>query len=149
MTNVIFTPFMKLCLLLKLAESSLIQVISMQLSILFCIDISHFFTHYFSFHIFLVPIQYHCIFSLLCVVPVACMSINKKLFSQINIYMLLDFQKKNQTLFNSFLLFFIPKFTLMLQYPFPIMITIYKIAPHSIGYLNISIIKGFWIENEF
>ena len=27
---------------------------------------------YFSFHIFLVPIQYHCIFSLLCVVPVAC-----------------------------------------------------------------------------
>ena len=98
MTNVIFTPFMKLCLLLKLAESSLIQVISMQLSILFCIDISHFFTHYFSFHIFLVPIQYHCIFSLLCVVPEACMSSNKKLFSQINIYMLLDFQKKNQTL---------------------------------------------------
>ena len=31
-----------------------------------------FSTRHFSFHIFLVPIQYHCIFSLLCVVPMAC-----------------------------------------------------------------------------
>lgn len=31
-----------------------------------------FSTHYFSFHIFSVPTQYHCIVSLLCVVPVAC-----------------------------------------------------------------------------
>ena len=52
--------------LFKLAESGLIEVILMWLSILFCIDNLYFF------HIFLVPIQYHCIFSLLCVVPVAC-----------------------------------------------------------------------------
>ena len=58
--------------LFKLAESSLILVILMQLSIPFSIDNSYLSTHYFSFHIFLVPIQYHCIFSLLCVVPVAC-----------------------------------------------------------------------------
>ena len=92
------TGFRHFCTLLKLAESGLIQVIPTQLSILFRIDKSHLSTHYFSFHIFLVPIQYHCTFLLLCVVLVACRSINKELFSQINIYMLLDFQKKNQTL---------------------------------------------------
>ena len=45
-----------------------------QYGYLYCfVLIFHIFsTHYFSFHIFLVPIQYHCIFSLLCVVPVAC-----------------------------------------------------------------------------
>lgn len=64
------TAFLGSCTLFKLAESGLIQVI--QLSIPFYIDNSHLFHTFFSFHIFLVPIQYHCILSLLCVVPVAC-----------------------------------------------------------------------------
>ena len=68
------TAFLGSCTLFKLAESGLILVI--QLSIPFYIDNSHLFHTFFSFHIFLVPIQYHCILSLLCVVPVACRSIN-------------------------------------------------------------------------
>lgn len=43
-----------------------------------------FSKHYFSFHIFLIPIQYHCIFSLLCVVSGACLSV---FYSQ-NIFLL-------------------------------------------------------------
>ena len=70
--NAVNSAFLGSCTLFKLAESGLILVISMKLSIPFCIDNAIFSTHYFSFHIFLVPIQYHCIFSLLCVVPVAC-----------------------------------------------------------------------------
>lgn len=58
--NGLFTSFMKLCLLFKLAEFGLIQVIFMWLSILFCIDNLYFSTRYSSFHTFLVPIQYHC-----------------------------------------------------------------------------------------
>ena len=51
--NGLFTPFMKLCLLLKLAKSSLIQVISTWLSIPFCIDSSYLFhTLFFVSHIF-------------------------------------------------------------------------------------------------
>ena len=58
--NGLFTSFMKLCLLFKLAEFGLIQVIFMWLSILFCIETYTFSTRYSSFHTFSVPIQYHC-----------------------------------------------------------------------------------------
>ena len=70
--NGLFSPFMKLCLLFKLAESGLIQVIIIWLSILFCIDNPYLFhtlfgvSHIFSTH----PVPLH--FSLLCVVLVAC-----------------------------------------------------------------------------
>ena len=51
--NGLFTSFMKLCLLFKLAKSGLILIISVQLSILFCIDNSCFFhTLFFVSHIF-------------------------------------------------------------------------------------------------
>jgi hypothetical protein len=51
--NGLFTPFMKLCLLFKLAESGLIQIISIQLSILLCIDKLYLFhTLFFVSHIF-------------------------------------------------------------------------------------------------
>ena len=51
--NGLFTSFMKLCLLFKLAESGLIQIISIQLSILLCIDKLHLFhTLFFVSHIF-------------------------------------------------------------------------------------------------
>ena len=51
--NGLFTPFMKLCLLFKLAKSGLILIISVQLSILFCIDNPYFFhTLFFVSHIF-------------------------------------------------------------------------------------------------
>ena len=55
-------------------SQSLVRFRLFQCNYLYCfVLIFHIFsTHYFSFHIFLVPIQYHCIFSLLCVVPVAC-----------------------------------------------------------------------------
>ena len=58
--------------LFKLAESGLIQVILMWLSILFCIDnLRLFHTLFFVLHIFSTnPVPLH--FSLLCVVPVAC-----------------------------------------------------------------------------
>ena len=40
-----------------------------------------FSKHYFSFHIFLIPIQYHCIFSLLCVVSgLACLFFIHRIF---------------------------------------------------------------------
>ena len=51
--NGLFTSFMKLSLLFKLAEFGLIQVIFMWLSILFCIDNLYFFhTLFFVSHIF-------------------------------------------------------------------------------------------------
>jgi len=51
--NGLFTSFMKLCLLFKLAKFGLIQVIFMWLSILFCIDNLYFFhTLFFVSHIF-------------------------------------------------------------------------------------------------
>ena len=51
--NGLFTPFMKLCLLFKLAEFGLILVVSIWLSILSCIDISYLFhTLFFVSHIF-------------------------------------------------------------------------------------------------
>lgn len=51
--NGLFSLFLKLCLLLKLADSGLIQIIPIQLSILSCIDISHLFhTLFFVSHIF-------------------------------------------------------------------------------------------------
>ena len=48
----------------------------------FVLIVHAFSTQYFSFHIFLVPLQYHCIFSLLCAVPVVCRLV---CFSQNNI----------------------------------------------------------------
>ena len=51
--NGLFTPFMKLCLLFKLAKFGLILVVLMQLSILSCIDNQHLFHSLFFFsHIF-------------------------------------------------------------------------------------------------
>lgn len=51
--NGLFTPFMKLCLLLKLAKFGLILVVLMQLSILSCIDNQHLFhSLFFVSHIF-------------------------------------------------------------------------------------------------
>ena len=51
--NGLFTSFMKLCLLFKLAKFGLILVVSIWLSILFCIDNLHFFhTLFFVSHIF-------------------------------------------------------------------------------------------------
>ena len=51
--NGLFTPFMKLCLLFKLAKSGLIHVILIWLSIPFCIDDQYLFhTLFFVSHIF-------------------------------------------------------------------------------------------------
>ena len=59
--NGLFTPFMKLCLLFKLAKFGLILVVSIWLSILSCIDISYLsHTLFFVSHIFSTnPIPLH------------------------------------------------------------------------------------------
>ena len=72
--NGLFTPFMKLCLLFELAKFDVILIRFGLFSILYSFENIGFSTHYFSFHILLVPIQYQLFFSLLCVVPVACRS---------------------------------------------------------------------------
>ena len=59
--NGLFTPFMKLCLLLKLAKFGLILVVLIWLSILFCIDnMCLFHTLFFVSHIFsTIPVPLH------------------------------------------------------------------------------------------
>ena len=70
--NAVNSAFLGSCTLFKLAEFGLILGIPTLLPYHLVLITHAFSTHYFSFHIFLVPIQYHCILSLLCVVPVAC-----------------------------------------------------------------------------
>ena len=59
--NGLFTPFMKLCLLFKLAKFGLILVVLIRLSILFCIDnMCLFHTLFFVSHIFsTIPVPLH------------------------------------------------------------------------------------------
>ena len=99
--NGLFTLFMKLCLLFKLAESGLIQIISMQLSILFCIDNSYLFhTLFFVSHIFSTNSSTIAILSLLCVVLVACRFVY---YSQNNILSVCKSTYRNYNLRTMFL----------------------------------------------
>lgn len=72
----ILLDFRAKCPLLELAKFIVILFHFRCFSLLFNLEKAPFSTHYFSLLKFLVPIQYHCHFSLLCVVPVACKWIN-------------------------------------------------------------------------
>ena len=81
--------------LFKLAKLDVILIRFKSFSILFSFENSGFSTHYFSFHTLLVPIQYQLFFSLLCVVPVACRSIN---YSENNHQLVCKFTYRNYNL---------------------------------------------------
>ena len=82
-------------MLFKLAKFDVILIRFKSFSILFSFENSGFSTHYFSFHTLLVPIQYQLFFSLLCVVPVACRSIN---YSENNHQLVCKFTYRNYNL---------------------------------------------------
>ena len=81
--------------LFKLAKFDVILIRFSLFSILYNFENDGFSTHYFSFHTLLVPIQYQLFFSLLCVVPVACRSIN---YSENNHLLVCKFTYKNYNL---------------------------------------------------
>ena len=93
--NGLFTPFLKLCVLFKLAKFDVILIRFSSFSILYNFENDVFSTHYFSFHTLLVPIQYQLFFSLLCVVPVACRSFD---YSKNNRLLVCKFTYRNYNL---------------------------------------------------
>lgn len=93
--NAVISAFLGSCTLLKLAKFDVILIRFKSFSILFSFENSGFSTHYFSFHTLLVPIQYQLFFSLLCVVPVACRSIN---YSENNHQLVCKFTYRNYNL---------------------------------------------------
>ena len=93
--NAIISAFLGSCTLFKLAKFNVILIRFSLFSIPYNFENNSFSTHYFSFHNFLVPIQYQRSFSLLCVVPVACRSFD---YSKNNRLLVCKFTYRNYNL---------------------------------------------------